>query len=306
MSSLPSIVVAICTYKRNDPLRTLLTALIDVATASRERARVGVVVVDDNPDRRAEPVVAEFANAYPLGIRYRASGKGNISIARNLAVNTAAEGADWVAMVDDDCEPEADWLNAYLDILEATGADCATGAMNLRVPEGSPKWLNEQPFFRDLLFDFDDGAPMEVAATNNSIIRASFWRNHPEIRFDPRLGKLGGEDMVFYRTAHQAGLKIHFARNAGVWGNEPPERATFKHIVLYRYWLGNSMFVTNSHFGTSRPRLFLRGGKMLAKALVRPLDRLLRADSPQWRYCVASAATGLGLMSGAAGFKKQH
>jgi glycosyltransferase involved in cell wall biosynthesis len=306
MSSLPSIIVAICTYKRNEPLRTLLAALVDVAEATRERARVGVVVVDDNPDRRAEAVVAEFKDAFDLGIRYRASGKANISIARNLAVNTALEDADWVAMVDDDCEPAPTWLCAYLDILEQTGADCATGAMNLRVPEGSPAWMSEQPFFDDLRFDFEDGAPLHLAATNNSIIRASFLRDHPEIRFEPRYGKLGGEDMVFYRTAHRAGLKIHFAKHAGVWGNEPPERATFKHLVMYRFWLGNSMYVTNAHFGDRRSRLFLRGGKYSALALLRPFSRILRANRPQWRYGVASLAIGIGLMAGAVGFKKEH
>lgn len=302
----PRIIVAICTYKRNEPLRTLLEALVDVAKATGDRAKVGVVVVDDNPDQRAKSVVADFEHAFKLGIRYRASGKANISIARNLAVNTALEDADWVAMVDDDCEPAADWLNAYLDVLEATGADCATGAMNLRVPEGSPKWMTEQPFFDDIRFDFEDHAPMKLAATNNSIIRAQFLREHPDIRFDPRYGKLGGEDMVFYRTAHAAGLKIRFAKRAGVWGNEPADRATFKHLVMYRFWLGNSMFVTNRHFGDSNARLFLRGGKTSALAMLRPISRLLRGDRPQWRYGLASFATGIGQMAGAAGFRKEH
>nr|WP_314443742.1 glycosyltransferase [uncultured Sphingomonas sp.] len=306
MSSSPSIIVAICTYKRNDPLRTLLTALIEVAATSHGRARVGVVVVDDNPDQRARAVVDLFADAFELGIRYCASGKANISIARNLAVNTALEGADWIAMIDDDCEPAPDWLNAYLDVLQATGADCATGAMNLRVPEGSPKWMSEQPFFDDIRFDYEDCAPMQLAATNNSIIRADFLRDNPDIRFEPRYGKLGGEDMVFYRTAHAAGLRIRFARHAGVWGNEPPERATFKHLVMYRFWLGNSMFVTNHHFGEGKARLFLRGGKISAKAMLRPLARMFRTQRPQWRYGVATFATGIGLMAGAAGYRKEH
>lgn len=306
MSSLPRILVAICTYKRNYPLRTLLKALTGVAEASRSRAHVGVVVVDDNPDRRAEPVVAEFIDAFALGIRYRASGKANISIARNLAVETALEGADWVAMIDDDCEPATDWLNVYLDVLAETGADCAFGAMNLRVPAGSPSWLSDQPFFDDIRFDYPEGTPTDLAATNNSIIRAQFLRDHPAIRFEPRYGKLGGEDMVFYRTAHEAGLHIVFTRKAGVWGNEPPDRATFKHLVSYRFWLGNSMYVTNAHFGEGRLRLFLRGGKTSAKALLRPLSRMLRAQKPQWRYGVASVATGIGLMAGAAGYLKDH
>lgn len=306
MSSLPKIIVAICTYKRNEPLRTLLSALIKVAETVREQAEVGVVVVDDNPDHRARAVVDEFQGVFALGVRYRTSGKGNISIARNIAINTASEDAEWVAMVDDDCEPEPTWLCAYLDVLEATGADCATGPMNLRVPAGSPAWLHEQPFFDDVRFDYENAAPMNLAATNNSIIRASFLRGHPEIRFKPEFGKLGGEDMVFYRSAHGAGLKIRFAKGAGVWGNEPPDRATFKHQIMYRFWLGNSMFVTNSYFGDSKARMFLRGGKMFALALVRPICRVLHLSRPQWRYCVASSASGIGLITGVFGFRKEH
>lgn len=306
MSGLPKIIVAICTYKRNEPLRTLLSALSNVAATSRNRAQVGIVVVDDNPDQRARPVIEEFEKVFASSIRYRTSGQGNISIARNIAINTAIEDADWVAMVDDDCEPDPTWLCAYLDVLEATGADCATGPMNLRVPEGSPAWLHEQPFFDDVRFDYENAAPMHSAATNNSIIRASFLRNNPDIRFAPELGRLGGEDVVFYRSAHRAGLKIRFAKLAGVWGNEPPDRATFKHQILYRFWLGNSMFVTNSHFGEGKAKLFLRGSKMLAFALLRPITRMLTLRSPQWRYCVASSASGIGLMTGALGYRKEH
>ena len=306
MSSPPKIVVAICTYRRNEPLRTLLAALVMVAEATRKQAEVGVVVVDDNHDQRARAVADEFQGRFALGLDYRTSGKGNISLARNLAVETASRHSDWVAMVDDDCEPEPNWLCAYLDVLAATGADCATGPMNLRVPAGSPNWLHEQPFFDDVRFELTDASPMKVAATNNSIIRASFLRKYPEIRFLPELGKLGGEDMVFYRTAHAAGLQIRFAKSAGVWGNEPTERATFMHQLKYRFWLGNSMFVTNSYFGESKGRLFLRGGKMAAAAMLRPFGRMLRLRSPQWRYGVASCASGLGLITGVLGFKKEH
>ena len=38
------------------------------------------------------------------------------------------------------------------------------------------------------------------------MLRASFLRDHPDIRFRSDLGTLGGEDMVFYRTAVAAGL----------------------------------------------------------------------------------------------------
>ncbi len=307
MNELPKIMVAICTFRRNDPLRVLLRALQAVAETSTGRARIGVVVVDDNEDRRAKTIVDEFAGTFALGCHYRHSGRKNISLARNLAVDTASVESDWVAMIDDDCEPEPTWLCEFLDVIEATAADCATGAMHLRVPAGSPAWLTDQPFFQDVRLDIADRTILQFAATNNSMIRASFLREHPEIRFDPGLGRLGGEDMVFYRTAFNAGLQIRFARSAGVWGNEPADRTTFKHQVRYRFWLGNTEFITNSYFGdTSRSKLFLRGAKRLIVAVGRPFQQLMRGEKPQFRYGVASVAGAIGLISGALGLKNFH
>ena len=307
MHKSPRIMVAICTFQRNDPLRVLLDALRKVAATTAERARIGIVVVDDDPDQGAREVVNEFGQAFALGCLYRTSGRKNISLARNIAIDAASAEADWVAMIDDDCEPEPRWLCDFLDVIEATGADCVTGPMHLRVPPSSPAWLSEQPFFDDVRLDIPDREPMNIAATNNSIIRAGFVRDHPHIRFDPELGRLGGEDMVFYRTAFKAGLRIRFARSAGVWGNEPPHRATFKHQVRYRFWLGNTEFVTNFRFGeTSRSRLFFRGAKRLSVALGRPLSRLMKGQRPQLLYCVASVAGAIGLICGTIGLKKLH
>ena len=82
----PKVIVAVCTYRRNEQLRRLLSHLLEAATEARELCIVGGAVVDDNADGSAEPVVAEFADRLELGVQYRSSGQQNISIARNLAL----------------------------------------------------------------------------------------------------------------------------------------------------------------------------------------------------------------------------
>ena len=52
------------------------------------RAAVGVVVVDDTAEGRARTVVEQFEGRFELGITYRISGRQNISLARNLAIET--------------------------------------------------------------------------------------------------------------------------------------------------------------------------------------------------------------------------
>src|SRR5689334_18258194 len=90
-----TIAVAICTYKRNDLLGRLLEALPVCAEKVRDRAAVGVVIVDDTTEGQARALAESFADRFELGLQYRISGKQNISLARNLAVETAMEMADW-------------------------------------------------------------------------------------------------------------------------------------------------------------------------------------------------------------------
>src|SRR5262249_1044323 len=156
----------------------------------------------DSNDGRALSVAQSYQARFDLGITYRRSGRQNISLARNMAVETASKIADWIAMIDDDCEPQSDWLQVMLDIHKRTHADAVTGTMIRRIPPESPKWLTEEPFL-DLGLDHpEDGAEVTTASTFNCMISSRWIRDHQSIRFEPDLGVVGGEDMVFYRAAH--------------------------------------------------------------------------------------------------------
>ncbi len=205
------VAVAICTYKRNDLLTRLLDALLICAERVHNRAAIGVVIVDDTKEGLARSVAEAFADRFELGLQYRISGQQNISLARNLAVETAMDMGDWVAMTDDDCEPPPQWLEALLDLQRRTGADAVTGRMVRRVPEDSPRWITEQPFLELGVEERADAAPMESAATFNSMLSSEWLKTHPQIRFDPAMGVIGGEDMVFFRAARAAGLAIRFS-----------------------------------------------------------------------------------------------
>ena len=131
-----TIAVAICTYKRNDLLTRLLEALTLSADRVRDRATVGVVLVDDTPEGQARPVANSFAGIVSrLGC---STGYRDVRIFRwraSLAIETAMELADWTAITDDDCEPPPEWLEALLDLQRRTGADAVTGRMKRRVPD---------------------------------------------------------------------------------------------------------------------------------------------------------------------------
>jgi succinoglycan biosynthesis protein ExoM len=307
MTAPVSIAVYVCTYERNDALRSMLHALGTAADRVAGRADVAVVVVDDNPDGRARAVADELSSRFTLGVHYRHSGEQNISIARNLGLETAAALADWVAMTDDDCEPSPEWLTAYLDAQERTGADALTGPLLMRFPDGSPSWLADGPFAHGENGLHEDGRAMDVAQTHNSIIRSAWLLAHPDIRFEPTLGRLGGEDMVFYRANVAAGMRIAYARDAVVHEVVGPERANLRYQLRQQYWLGNSEYVTNTESGAAtRVRMLLRGGRRVVQALPRPFGRLARREPPQWRWTLGVVLRGAGMMLGALGVRVDH
>ena len=307
MTDKPTVCVYVCTFRRNEPLARLLASLAVAAERAGAVASVGVVVVDDNPDGSAAPVLDGFRTSFERGIHYRHSGAANISVARNLGLRAAMEIGDWVAMTDDDVVVPPDWFEQYLDIRTRTGADAVTGPLLLTFDEASPPWLRSQPFSTVGLMPGDDERSTDICATGNSMVSTAWLRAHPDIRFDSDLGEAGGEDMVFYRRATAAGLDARYSSRVAVQALEPPERATLRYQLYRSLWIGNSQFVTNHRTGAAtRGRLALRGGRRMVASVRRPVERLRRGEAPQWRFAGAQLAEGVGLALGAVGLVLRH
>jgi glycosyltransferase involved in cell wall biosynthesis len=98
----PSLSVLICTHRRPEGLRRILSALVPQLGGERE-----VVVVNDGThDDAYAAVAAEFTQH----IRYRAL-RTNVGVAaaRNAAARMAT--GDYLIFTDDDCEPPPFWLD---------------------------------------------------------------------------------------------------------------------------------------------------------------------------------------------------
>lgn len=302
-----SVGIYVCTHRRNGPLLRLLSSMHAAAEVVAPHVEVGVAIIDDNPDGSARSVVDGFEGRFSRGLHYRRAGAQNISLARNAGLEAAMELGDFVAMTDDDCVVPPQWLAELLRMQQDSGVDAVTGSMILRYPEQSPAWLREEPFGEVGLLSFEHGAEAPMCATNNSLIRTAWLRDNPSVRFDPGLGTLGGEDMVFYRQAKDAGLTTRFSQDAPVYGEEPPERATYRYQARNAFWMGNTEFITNHKTGrASRGRMVLRGGDRIRQGLARSIRRALRGEPPQLRYTAAVMLQGLGIMAGGAGVQVPH
>lgn len=301
--------VYICTHRRNDELRAAIRSLAVAAKRANDRVDTGVIVIDDNPDGRAAAVAAEFGDGdFALGCTYRHSGQQNISIARNLGIETALGIGDWVAMIDDDEVVVEDWVVELVGVQERTGADAVTGPVFVNYADDGPSWLVDEPVAELFTAPLaDDGSVVETCSTGNSMIRAEWLRAHPDLRFRTDLGGTGGEDMVFFRTAIAEGMAPVYARHARADEDAGAARSTLGYVLRRSLWMGNTTVVTNLATGaSSRARLSAKAGKALVRAAAHPVRRITQGRSPQFRYALCLSAYAVGIAAGIVGVEVEH
>jgi succinoglycan biosynthesis protein ExoM len=300
-----TVAVVVCTYRRPAVLARLLRRLVDVAAAADGRATVGVVVVDDDPDTSARDTVASMSDAFELGVEYVSTASGNISTARNAAVDAGTTMAQLVAMTDDDCLPDVDWLVELLEVRDRTGAPSVCGACVDVAPPGAPRWLTEQPFLSPMTSD-TDGAVTSAGHVKNLLVDPRLVAEHG-IRFDERLGRIGGEDALYLTSLERAGIERRFAAGAVVREQLPDDRATLRYQLRRSYWYGNTEAVTSLEDGTStRARLFLGGIKAVVLAVLRPVRQLVGRRRPELAFACSEVVRGVGRSLGGLGVAVDH
>ena len=301
----PAVTVAVCTFRRNVLLSSLVRTIDRLAPLEVPDGVIRVLVVDDSPDGGAAEVVDDLRASVAITVDYYASAAADISVARNHALQRGAVGSDFVACLDDDCTPNPGWLRELLRIADERHADVVVGHRQFVAGPAAPRWLRDEPFLNENL-RYADGSVPARGNTANMLVRSS-WQQSSRVQFRPEMGQLGGEDMVFFADAFTVGANVRFAANSIC--DEPCEgrRATFRYQAWRQIWLGNNEAAINrSTREVSRARLLARGAKRVALGLAHPFARLARRKSPQLRWAIAFAGQGLGLLLGTAGVRMRH
>src|SRR5689334_17843912 len=104
--SAPHITICICTFKRPELLRRLLQALRNLQTG--DQFSYSIVVVDNHHEQSASPTVRAFRENSAIQTLYCVEPIQNIALARNRAIANAK--SDFIAFIDDDEVPVAEWL----------------------------------------------------------------------------------------------------------------------------------------------------------------------------------------------------
>lgn len=99
--------VIIPTYRRPELLKQCLESLTQQDFLQKEYE---IVICDDGSPKETEQVAQDFIKEYPtLNIKYFFQENSGPSKARNLGIKNSQ--APIVAMTDDDCQPDRDWLS---------------------------------------------------------------------------------------------------------------------------------------------------------------------------------------------------
>jgi succinoglycan biosynthesis protein ExoM len=271
--------IIICTFRRNDLLRKLLTALNEQALP--ENFALEVLVVDNSDDGQARSVV-EAAQG-PLPIRWMEAHPANISVARNAGV--AASDASFVAFIDDDQIPEPGWLLAASQALRNEAADAWLGRTiaDFEAPELVTPAISTL-FSRELAegagFELYAFGPRKLGslslATNNAMFRRATCFVDAEI-FDPAFGKGGGEDYDLFCRLQRLGRRFVWAPDMAVRESVPASRCD-RAYLRRRFYAGGQAFAAAIARGGANPAVSRWG--LRAKALVQAF--ILAASAPRY------------------------
>lgn len=219
----PCVSVCVCTFKRPHVLQTIHSVL---AQEGLFNLKIEIVVVDDDPQWSAKPIVESISTSAPHPVRYVRSGAQNVAAARNACLD-AARGS-WIAFIDDDEIAETDWLSRLVAAQLQHGADVVKGYVRAVYPSGAPHWIKTaDPYTRDY---GPTGARPKRLATGNVLFSRNMAERH-QLRFKTIFGRSGGEDTEFLERFRENGAKIVASREAIVNEIVPESRTTSAYLA---------------------------------------------------------------------------
>lgn len=218
--------VCIATRRRPALLRRLLDSL--AAQQLPENLRFRVIVVDNDDERSAEPVVAASLES-GLDILYANEPERNIASARNRSFALTSSEAGYIATIDDDAAAPPQWLDTMVRTARDYRADVVLGAVRRVLPPDAAKYLLESGVF-DMYNPPTGSTEWLVYNTANALLRRETAMGRPgPFRVD--YGLTGGEDTELFHSLATADAKIVWCREAQVDEVVLPERVRLSWIL---------------------------------------------------------------------------
>jgi succinoglycan biosynthesis protein ExoM len=228
--------VCVCTFKRPSLLSELLLALRG-QTFSDGKLLLELVVVDNDPAHSAKAVMDAWTPHERVVLRYFHVPVPNIAVARNAAIGQAK--GQYLAFIDDDEQPQADWVQRLLDALQRFDADAALGPVLPRYRSDCPAWIRHGGFFDRPRFLTGTSIDEGNARTGNVLMRADTLHAMTG-PFDVSFGLTGGEDSLLFRDLLAQGKRLIWCDEAPVSEEVPADRANPGWLLRRSYRVGQT------------------------------------------------------------------
>jgi len=255
------ITIAIPTFRRPDGIGRALDSVEALQVPPELSANV--LVVDNDEQASAKPVVEKFSKQSHFPVTYVVEPKQGLSNVRNRILQEAMNlKAEYLAGIDDDEIATSDWLIQLWRGLKKFDADCVGGPQLFILPEDAPGWMRYAPAFNPYA-KRKTGKIVPEISTGNYLLNLDFVRAKT-LTFSAKYNFIGGEDSDFFTRCRKKGAKIVWIKEAIATEYVPKERTKLKWVLRRNYRIGYGMVSVQKKKGLS---VFL---KSLTKILYYP------------------------------------
>jgi succinoglycan biosynthesis protein ExoM len=216
-SERPHISVCICTYKRPDLLKRLLSEVARQQTGSL--FTYSVVLADNDPEMSAQSTLEELQKSTNLEIKYCSEPRRGIAYARNKVIENSY--GDYVAFIDDDEFPVENWLRTLFQTCQEHRADGVFGPVKRHFDVTPPSWMVKSSFYDRRVNPTGTRVEWQEARTGNVLLKRRIITEDPS-SFNPDFRV--GEDQDFFRRKIEKGYVFVWSADAVAFEVVPPAR----------------------------------------------------------------------------------
>ncbi|MBC7364027.1 MAG: glycosyltransferase family 2 protein [Candidatus Aminicenantes bacterium] len=241
---LDNISICICTYRRNEMLKRLLTSLKYQETEGL--FHYSIIIIDNDVDGHANDLVQKIKPELGFYLRYEIEPIRSIPVARNHALRLA-EG-NYIAIIDDDEFAPPAWLITLYKAIRTFNVDGALGPVIPFFEHKPPRWLIKGKFCERPIYRTGTILEWSQTRTGNVLIKKSVFDENG-LQFDPKF-KTSTSDRAFFKTAISLGYRFVAVAEAPVYEIVPPERWRKSYFIKRSLVHGYNTY-RNSIKGTS-------------------------------------------------------
>ena len=230
-----TIIICICTYKRNESLIRLLKS---IEKCKKENILIEKIIIDNYKDSTCLWALEKnnINNFF-----YTIEIKKGLSNARNRALTELKKyNFDYCIFLDDDQVVSENWLLEMIKVLNFTNSDIVKGNV-IYLSDIEKKEKNKKVELFYTINNIEDGKKIEYCGLGNTIMRKKVIDEN--VFFDHRFNYIGGEDTDFFLKLSKLGYKITYSSRGIVYEEVEEDRLSLNYILKRSFIAGFSYLV---------------------------------------------------------------